>query len=1057
MSANALGGVGNQTALPITTTTVPPAQENIGETVEPLEHSESQIRINERVAPATISSAKAIGGGKNVNERKTTCAVSSNVEEKLRNETDSKVTELLGSVIMHNCPGTRASARVIQKMKQDQTRPLSPPPNERDHQKRDEKTIHKTPSQLRSNKPTWTNLERNHFFDALNEFGKDFEAVGNYINTKLKRRSSADGAFKTKDQVRQHYYQTYHKICKYIKFSDEVKKPVQELYALINYGEMRRKLQFVSDKQFMKLRNLVYQGHITVRYKGKNLRIKTPSCKALRRLNQLDDSLEDIRLPSKIEVIVSPATMEAFGRVQTVAQNPRVRTTVPLHKKLVNFIKTFQLKWKSADQKLAEEELKLFPLLSAAANITHSAECNGVQSADNTEKIPAFQDPEMCFLPKPGVAIHRPLLSITEYLGSGNICLTAYEERMGVKVRGETLFQERAANKRPRTESGSEKRSPDSKKNKQISSPPYEKADCEGHIGDAAVKEEIGITPDQELGPHKGESSSDELSDELHELLNAEMDDNAHIKEGPDNSQEDLKSTLTASDTVYTTNSNPHTSNHNQHTTANQTRMRRNANTRGAGRTSAPNFRPLISEGVIRRIRKGWTVSTAADITIGDLYVVLGQDSKLELEYYWTDRQQQALPIANGASTSTAVNNANTINGTGGCSVALVGSSSPNAATVLDSMTQSDTKLFMQKQSGMPYNPNECDDHELLKSLSSAGVANKLKHLLLIANLSERMRKRQCSCGHICDRNVAKTRLERNLATKTYVSAKTFSTNNPNETNTVFRQPVVPIRRPLFNMDTVKQLNPMSRQKQSMRQVLVQRMLLPGGNTGNQTYDLLNVKNFENPRKMFENVSDTTQSVVEESHATQQNDSHMTSAVMETTAAHTIHYNQTPISTSAPFNTFTNHYDGDDATSNVEETGLLENNPSTSAAYEMTDITANNVDVAHIFESSGLDNADMSLSSSFPDSAFDECTNANSFNGMTPTHLLRESTSNSRWLEDNLNDFSLTSLLGHLDEINTSRDILDPSSNLSVISESSVDYMHKFQEITALMQSQDKD
>lgn len=135
-------------------------------------------------------------------------------------QADSKVTELLGSVIMHNCPGTRASARVIQKMKQDQTRPLSPPPNERDHQKREEKTIHKTPSQLRSNKPTWTNLERNHFFDALNEFGKDFESVGNYINTKLKRRSSTDGAFKTKEQVRQHYYQTYHKICKYIKFSD---------------------------------------------------------------------------------------------------------------------------------------------------------------------------------------------------------------------------------------------------------------------------------------------------------------------------------------------------------------------------------------------------------------------------------------------------------------------------------------------------------------------------------------------------------------------------------------------------------------------------------------------------------------------------------------------------------------------------------------------------------------------------------------------------------------------------------------------------------------------
>jgi len=43
---------------------------------------------------------------------------------------------------------------------------------------------------------------------------------------------------------------------------------------------------------------------------------------------------------------------------------------------------------------------------------------------------------------------------------------------------------------------------------------------------------------------------------------------------------------------------------------------------------------------------------------------------------------------------------------------------------------------------------------------------------------------------------------------------------------------------------------------------------------------------------------------------------------------------------------------------------------------------------------------------------------------MSPMHLLRDSTSNARWLEDNINDFSLTSLLGHLDEIDATRDIL---------------------------------
>lgn len=218
--------------------------------------------------------------------------------------------ELLGSVTTQNCPGTRASARVIQKMKLDLTRPMTPPPSERELSKKEEKATQKTPSQMRAaNKTTWTNLERNYFFDALNEFGKDFEALANCINAKLKRRNtSSDYSFKSKDQVRQHYYQTYHKIGKYVRYSDgkqqhsgnldanltlllhftELKKPAQELYTLINYGEMRRKLQFLTEKHFMKLKQLIFHGHIIVRSKGKNIRIKTPSCKALRRLNQLD-------------------------------------------------------------------------------------------------------------------------------------------------------------------------------------------------------------------------------------------------------------------------------------------------------------------------------------------------------------------------------------------------------------------------------------------------------------------------------------------------------------------------------------------------------------------------------------------------------------------------------------------------------------------------------------------------------------------------------------------------------------------------------------------------
>lgn len=68
-------------------------------------------------------------------------------------------------------------------------------------------------------------------------------------------------------------------------------KKVQELYALINYGEMRKKIPVDNQKFYMKLRELVYRGSVTWRVKGKNCRIKTPSCPALRKINQVESEL----------------------------------------------------------------------------------------------------------------------------------------------------------------------------------------------------------------------------------------------------------------------------------------------------------------------------------------------------------------------------------------------------------------------------------------------------------------------------------------------------------------------------------------------------------------------------------------------------------------------------------------------------------------------------------------------------------------------------------------------------------------------------------------------
>ncbi|XP_061392646.1 protein cramped [Musca vetustissima] len=984
------------------------------------EKSQTTVAVTAAEASDVTSSqtkATAATRGKEINEKK--------VEGKNINEFPSDTEELLGSLTTYNCHGTRTSARVIQKMRQDQqTRPTTPPPtNERENTRtKDERsTAQKTPSQVRANRPTWSNVERNHFFDALNEFGKDFEAIGNFINSKLKRRSPAiDVSFKSKDQVRQHYYQTYHKICKYVRFSEEIRKPAQELYALINYGEMRRKLQFVTDKHFMKLKNLVYHGHVTVRCKGKNIRIKTPSCKALRRLNQLDDSLEDIRLPSKIEVIISPANMEAFGRVQAIAQNPRCRTTVPLHKKLINFINMFQHKWRSMDVRVAEE-----------ARLMNSNDSS--TSMDTT--INAVQDPELCFLPKPGVTIHRPLLSITEYLSSVNICLTAYEERMGITHKGDILnsnerhasstnntsgsvptmssscsYAHTAANsKRLRTESGSEKKSPEQNKRSRNSESLTENISVADEMPSSSSLTDL----DNFQVGKQPESSSDELSDEIQELLS---DSAAELN----TSKEDLTiippmTTEISSSTTncnLTTNPNPalNTSTTTTTTTLSQASSVRAKTSRAMNSKATRSvFKPLLNDDIIQSIRSGWTASKAGDITIGDLYVVLGHDSKLELDYYWLAKTK-----SHGMPNKESQTSAN----------GVTGAAAPE---------------------------NE-------EPKESVGLSNKLKHLLLIANLSERKRKRPCTC----DRNhAAKSRFEMELVAGNYVANRSpyincarVGPNKPNESSSsvMFRQPMIPVRRTAI--DPVKQLTTLTRQKMS-RQILVQRLLLPSN--GNSSSSSSSSSSPNNP---------STSSAITTSSSSLRNTSqvpwNLNRRINVSTASSDLASTSTSsspcVSTTTPIT--------DDSTTDSQDLcrfldsidcdsrqHLLSSNVEEMSSLQQRDQRHQ----SDVHEETGdrTDGGPCSVQSI--DSAYDEASNASFLNGLSPMHLIRDSTSNSRWLEENINDFSLTSLLGHLDDINASRDILDPSSSMSVISESSVDFRHKFQEIKALLPTQEKD
>jgi len=143
----------------------------------------------------------------------------------------------------------------------------------------------------------WSSEDKKYFFEALNECGKNFDAIHSFIQgakrqTAGKKRpvnNSAADHSKAKEQIRTFYYRTWHKISKYLEFPSGLKKSHCELYGLINFGEMRKKTGTgkLNEKTGAKLQQLIFEGYTTLKTsRGKTLRIKTPMCLTLKRLKE---------------------------------------------------------------------------------------------------------------------------------------------------------------------------------------------------------------------------------------------------------------------------------------------------------------------------------------------------------------------------------------------------------------------------------------------------------------------------------------------------------------------------------------------------------------------------------------------------------------------------------------------------------------------------------------------------------------------------------------------------------------------------------------------------
>lgn len=252
----------------------------------------------------------------------------------------------------------------------------------------------------------WSMEDKNTFFKAVNEYAKDFDALQSYFLNQGKKKGLPENMIKNKEQIRHFYYRTWLKISKNLKFSDDVKKASQEIYGLINYGELRRKLPRIHEKVLLKLNELIYWGSTQVRLRGKTMRIKTPICRALRRLNQLEDWQEEIKLPSRVTIELRPGNNLTWWKVQANAMNPRVRTLLPIQRRLSSLLGFLQQRWKPAKYLNIDGE-----------NVYDSKEHNELLRVAPTD----------------GCKISLPMVNLGEYLTSNSVSFNSYEQRLGLK------------------------------------------------------------------------------------------------------------------------------------------------------------------------------------------------------------------------------------------------------------------------------------------------------------------------------------------------------------------------------------------------------------------------------------------------------------------------------------------------------------------------------------------------------------------------------------------------------------------------------------------------
>ncbi|XP_061717530.1 protein cramped isoform X1 [Cydia pomonella] len=695
-------------------------------------------------------------------------------------------SELLGSLTTQQ--QQRTSARVIKKLR---TEPV-PDPDKRDipecdtPSKIDEKELKFPTVKQRMPKALWSADEKSLFFEALNEYGKDFDAITTHICAKMKKKGMPDVNLKTKTQVSHFYYRTWHKLSKHVHFGENVKKVAQELYALINYGELRKKLVSVSEKTCARLHEMVLSGSMVVRHRGRNVRVRTPMCRALRRLNQITERSLAVGVCALATVWLRARSASAWARVQAAAHNPRACVQLSPRTKLHALLRALDKRWQGKVKLHCKPKLENIVEMEPEEPEPPRPEENEDDLEDHLNLEPdriivqeqkLAKRPVLHVGPRPTATVRLPVVRASEQLSSQKICFSSYLQRMYSQDKEATKIR---TPKRHRKDSSEKDKELEQKRPRLEDEPKLD-------IDETAVDgielmanyktnqedEEKPSTEDEkeikseETAEEEGdkEGERDKYMSEREKDSFSEMeDDEKYIKSDSDNeSDKDKGEKKTKFKNLKVKfRIRPKKRGGTIYTLVNEDEPK----TEEPKEEEPPD---IDVDSAVKQIRKGWSVYDAGDLTIGDLYLMFGARSKLDLDYWWAE-PTPPLPKKELDKTPPQEKRPERTPDKG------------TDSSVEDERErrESDSDMFSPKASGQDSNDGSGDERktehlvsspERKPSLSSLNLAGKLINRPAPAppddgfsQVSERLKRllalagnphvggalARCSCGHVC-------------------------------------------------------------------------------------------------------------------------------------------------------------------------------------------------------------------------------------------------------------------------------------------------------------------